>query len=395
MLYSLLKGEIPRKAGDRTSYNYIINLHLEQFFSYSAAGNQTIDTQDYKYDRFSEGANIFNGIPLVQNTLEVILSWGKTLTDVSDYILAINMKHLTSFDDTDTESKFYEFLLVLNSRFKETIIFNSDIRLLNLIQQNYIHQTQHDDNDEFDIALKNYEEVYSGSYCYKLINSCIEENKDENIQELMDKINNNALTNSVNKNINKTDLIKEREGNHSSLKSIKLEKYIDIKRLNEKSSISYHYIYYLAEKIYSSKKAEIENSILFFHNLNSSFIATLIANMLNIDFIYVDHLGPIYKRMNITNTKNVETDKKYIVVSDVICTGAELDRAISQIHSYNCSCDTAITVCDYGLLNHVDNLSVDILSIYNIEANANEGDFDIRTPFCKYCEEKRDKKNEK
>ena len=114
---------------------------------------------------------------------------------------------------------------------------------------------------------------------------------------------------------------------HSS--SVYLSAYIDIKRFitQDKFFVLYS-IYRLAKKI--QKKKEWQNSFesndkptLICQSLNGSYLASVLSSLLGLDLFIIDGVGPInklYRSLGAT----IETGKKYIVVSDVVCLGTEV-----------------------------------------------------------------------
>lgn len=66
----------------------------------------------------------------------------------------------------------------------------------------------------------------------------------------------------------------------------------------------------------------IEKPILVCQSLNSSLIASILSNLLNLDILVLDKIGPInklYSRLD----KTIKI-KNYIIVSDLVCLGTEV-----------------------------------------------------------------------
>lgn len=122
---------------------------------------------------------------------------------------------------------------------------------------------------------------------------------------------------------------------HSS-SSIYLPKWINIKKFitNEKAFFTYA-IYYLAIKAYHKwKHLFTENAttkpVLVCQNLNSSYIASVLSNLLQTDILILDQIGPVNKMYSTLDSK-IENNKNYLVVSDLVCLGTEVKIAKSLI----------------------------------------------------------------
>jgi len=66
-----------------------------------------------------------------------------------------------------------------------------------------------------------------------------------------------------------------------------------------------------------------DKPILICQSLNGSIIASVLSSLLGLDLFIIDGIGPInklYRSLGAT----IETGKKYIVVSDVVCLGTEV-----------------------------------------------------------------------
>lgn len=114
---------------------------------------------------------------------------------------------------------------------------------------------------------------------------------------------------------------------HSS--SVYLSAYIDIKQfITQDKPFALYSIYRLAKKIRIKKewKDSFESKdkpILICQSLNGSIIASVLSSLLGLDLFIIDGIGPInklYRSLGAT----IETGKKYIVVSDVVCLGTEV-----------------------------------------------------------------------
>lgn len=104
-----------------------------------------------------------------------------------------------------------------------------------------------------------------------------------------------------------------------------LTSYVDIKKLlsHEKEFMLFS-LYKLANKIRKEWEKEIDKKpILVCQSMNSTYIVSVLSNLLQLDILILDKIGPInklYNRMGST----ICADRKYIVVSDLVCLGTEV-----------------------------------------------------------------------
>lgn len=83
-------------------------------------------------------------------------------------------------------------------------------------------------------------------------------------------------------------------------------------------------LYKLAMKVKRKWDAELkEKPILICQSLNSSYLVSILSTMLKLDILIFDKIGPVnnlYDRIDSTISK----ERKYIVVSDLVCLGTEV-----------------------------------------------------------------------
>lgn len=70
-------------------------------------------------------------------------------------------------------------------------------------------------------------------------------------------------------------------------------------------------------------KSETNAPILVCQSLNSSYFVSVLSNLLKLDVLILDKIGPINKIYNSMN-KSIIQDRNYIVVSDLVCLGTEV-----------------------------------------------------------------------
>ncbi|MCF7560909.1 hypothetical protein L3X39_09705 [Sabulilitoribacter multivorans] len=104
-----------------------------------------------------------------------------------------------------------------------------------------------------------------------------------------------------------------------------LHSYIDLKKfMSIETPFIYYALYRLAIKIKNRWQEELENKpILVGQSLTSTFIVSILSKLLKLDILVFDKIGPITKLYNKLEKHNFE-NRKYIVVSDLVCLGTEV-----------------------------------------------------------------------
>ncbi|MEZ5017284.1 MAG: hypothetical protein R2800_09555 [Flavipsychrobacter sp.] len=106
---------------------------------------------------------------------------------------------------------------------------------------------------------------------------------------------------------------------------IYLTSYVDIKKFisYEKEFVLFS-LYRLASKIQLEWGQEIGmKPILICQSLNSAYIVSVLSNLLQLDILILDKIGPVNKLYNRIDSTIIK-DRKYIVVSDLVCLGTEV-----------------------------------------------------------------------
>lgn len=116
-----------------------------------------------------------------------------------------------------------------------------------------------------------------------------------------------------------------------------LTSYINLKKFisHEKELYTYS-IYILACKILKEWQKEgyipfysplmvhkPETPVLVCQSMNSAYIVSILSNLLKLDVLILDKIGPINKLYSSLN-KNIVENRNYIVVSDLVCLGTEV-----------------------------------------------------------------------
>lgn len=119
--------------------------------------------------------------------------------------------------------------------------------------------------------------------------------------------------------------------NYECINGVILSKYINIKKIIENSEQLFKWCYLLSEKLYNngifSNLNKSRKPVLLAHTLNGICIATMMSKLLNLDMIYIDHLGAHNRIMGSNFLENYDPYQNYLLVVDFICQGNEILRA--------------------------------------------------------------------
>lgn len=104
-----------------------------------------------------------------------------------------------------------------------------------------------------------------------------------------------------------------------------LTSYVDVKKfISYEKEFMLFSLYKLALKIQKKWSVELDNKpILICQSMNSAYIVSVLASLLKLDILILDKIGPINKIYNRLD-KTISEDRKYIVVSDLVCLGTEV-----------------------------------------------------------------------
>lgn len=181
--------------------------------------------------------------------------------------------------------------------------------------------------------------------------------------------------------------------------AVYLKKYINMKKMLIKGNEAFlcYCIYKTAMRLVNQNIIELNYAknrdiSLFFHTINGAYIGGLLSALLQMNFIYLDHLGPINSIRKQSFENNIRMAKRYIVVADVICTTSEIGRAETLIEFNGGSILCRVCFADVKIVNKQDREQI---SCININAENNFLDYTIRTELCKNCKEIVDKEAKK
>ncbi len=132
----------------------------------------------------------------------------------------------------------------------------------------------------------------------------------------------------------KTKYIIEREGknSYSHSSNVQLPKYINIKAFIEQKEISFLGLYLLCKKAINKGLVGYgKHPFLFFSSMAGSYLASVFSKLACIDMVFLNHLGPKKKLYRELHKEQLLADRDYLIISDVVCLGAEIERAKTLI----------------------------------------------------------------
>lgn len=136
---------------------------------------------------------------------------------------------------------------------------------------------------------------------------------------------------------NKLKLYSENHEKQHTSSYVYLTSYINIKKfISHEKCLCLYSIIKLASKAlkewrqsapippyFPDVKNQTTNPILVCQSLNSSYLVSVLSNLLKLDVLILDKIGPINRIYNSMN-KNIIQNRNYIVVSDLVCLGTEV-----------------------------------------------------------------------
>lgn len=174
---------------------------------------------------------------------------------------------------------------------------------------------------------------------------------------------------------------------YSDSSNVYLPKYINIKHFIEERTLTYLGLYLLCKKAISqnlikeyNKRTEVKKTLLFFQSLNGAFIASIISKLALLDMAYIDHIGPINKIYRTILRNNFDDQNHYLIISDVICMGTEIEIAKSLIQYENSIVIGNITIVKIEAIKGKKELET--CSLFKLtKENNNETNYIIETEF--------------
>lgn len=131
-----------------------------------------------------------------------------------------------------------------------------------------------------------------------------------------------------------TSYIIERMGDDSYSHSgnVQLPRYINIKKFIEQKELLFIGVYLLCKMAYSNGLiGPNKQPLLFFSSMAGSYLASLLSKLACVDMVFLNHLGPKKKLYRELHKEQLVADRDYLIISDVVCLGAEIERAKTLI----------------------------------------------------------------
>jgi hypothetical protein len=189
------------------------------------------------------------------------------------------------------------------------------------------------------------------SYNYICSDSPINSITDKDIYSLYEKKLIERMVDSSSKYID--DRSDEPDNQYSHSSNVNLPKYINLKAFIEEKEISFLGLYLLYKKAIQSGLFKDENPpLLFFSSMAGSYLASIISKLANVDMVFLNHLGPKQKLYRELHKEQMLADRDYLIISDVVCLGSEIERAKT-------------------LIEHAGGKLIGILSVVSVEVVAN------------------------
>lgn len=179
----------------------------------------------------------------------------------------------------------------------------------------------------------------------------------------------------------------EREANqqYSHSSNVNLPKYINIKAFIEEKELSFLGLYLLYKK---SKQLKLFNDrynqpLLFFSSMAGAYLASVFSKLASIDMVFLNHLGPKKKLYRELHKEQLLADKDYLIISDVVCLGAEIERAKTLIEYAGGKLKGILSIVLVDVVSNRPNKEKEInkISLLNLTADKNPFGYQIITDF--------------
>lgn len=173
-----------------------------------------------------------------------------------------------------------------------------------------------------------FEEIDTNSNCFNLFS-----NKESSINyENFDRFIYDYYGNTILHNGIRDKYWSEKIPDYSDSSNVRLPKYINIKKFIEDTEVSFLGLYLLCKKaVELSIIPRLNNSqnrpIAFFQSIIGGYLASIISKIAIMDIAYFDHIGPISKIYKTVQKNSFLKNNNYILISDVICMGTEIQIA--------------------------------------------------------------------
>ena len=253
---------------------------------------------------------------------------GTTIEDIYQYVLVSNISTIViDFDKVKTQKNGVQWMENIIQHCKENNIFLTLCRVEKRLSEELKLEDSLKKHYDTDFREKS---NGNGTYNYICSDSPIYGITDEEIYHLYEQKLIEKMEDSESNYIKDR---KEEEDQYSHSSNVKLPKYINIKAFIEKKEISFLGLYLLCKKTKQSSLFKDKNNqpLLFFSSMAGSYLASIFSKLADIDMVFLNHLGPKKKLYRELHKEQLLADRDYLIISDVVCLGAEIERAKTLI----------------------------------------------------------------
>lgn len=331
------------------------------------------------------------------NTLYILLHAEQVYRSFMKSSLGFFVKDLERETINDVSNEVVT-LLKSNSDINKILIDGSELLDCHNAYEDFNKIVEYCISNSIDILLNRLHKIlYGSSHLYELkglekVDSDIENhynlcsNKDINISDFYNHIFNIYEKKLLEKKLFIED--QEFDKQYSASSNVILPKYVNIKRFIEEKEISFLGLYLLCKKAIREGLVpnydSIDKPIVFFQSIVGSYLASIFAKIACLDLAYLDHIGPkskIYRTIRKETIKNQKN--KYLLISDVICMGTEIQIAKSIISNEGSEVIGILPIIKIKVIDKdEDNETPKICSLFTLTKDNNEKiGYQIKTNF--------------
>lgn len=184
----------------------------------------------------------------------------------------------------------------------------------------------------------------------------------------------------------KSNFLVERAGedSYSHSSNVQLPKYINIKSFIEQRDYLFLGLYLLCKKAVQKNFIDYEKKpLLFFSSMAGSYLASVFSKLACIDMVFLNHLGPKKKLYRELHKEQLIADRGYLIFSDVVCLGAEIERAKTLIEHAGGILKGILSVVLVEIVSERPNKDKEIekIALLNITKDYNPIEYKIKTDF--------------
>lgn len=171
----------------------------------------------------------------------------------------------------------------------------------------------------------------------------------------------------------------EKQYSHSS--NVNLPKYINIKAFIEEKEISFLGLYLLFKKAEQMNlfRNKDNQPLLFFSSMAGSYLASIISKLAKVNMVFLNHLGPKQKLYRELHKEQLLEDRDYLIISDVVCLGAEIERAKTLIEHAGGKLKGILSIVSVEVVSN--RLDKNIISLLTLTRDNNTIKYQIITDF--------------